>query len=286
MTNVAEQTTEEPYEEEEYQEYDEFDDDDEDRGLSGFAVLIMGIVMIGAFVSVVWIAYKQGMKVGGESAIETPYVAADPDPIKIETADNTATVEDREVYDALDGENDAPVTTLTEGPEEPVDRTSEDTIGSIAAEAEAAAANMNEEVEDRLADLEEQDAAMLDEEETDAAPDEPAAADTAPETESVASNVRPASRATTSSGGALSGTHVVQVGAFRSNEEAMAQWGRIQNKLGDYLDGKSPDVERADLGDRGVYHRLRIGPFASSDAAKTYCAGLKERGQDCLIKSN
>jgi len=43
-------------------------------------------------------------------------------------------------------------------------------------------------------------------------------------------------------------------------------------------------VETADLGDRGVYHRLRVGPFASSDAAKTYCEGLKERGQDCLIK--
>lgn len=281
MTNVAEQTTDEPYEEEEYQEYDEFDDDDEDRGLSGFAVLIMGIVMIGAFVSVVWIAYKQGMKVGGESAVETPYVAADPDPIKIETADNTATVEDREVYDALDGENDAPVATLADGPEEPVDRTSEYTIGSIAAEAEAAAADMNDEVEDRLADLEAQDAAVLDDEEVVVPP----ADDTAPETTSVAANVRPASRGATSAG-ALSGTHVVQVGAFRSNDEAMAQWGRIQNNLGDYLDGKSPDVERADLGDRGVYHRLRIGPFSSADDAKTYCAGLKERGQDCLIKAN
>ena len=78
---------------------------------------------------------------------------------------------------------------------------------------------------------------------------------------------------------------MVQVGAFRSNDEAMAQWGRMQTKLGDFLNGKSPDVERADLGDRGVYHRLRIGPFSSSDAAKTYCADLKERGQDCLIKS-
>lgn len=280
MTNAAEQMTDEPYEEEDYQEYDEFDDDDEDRGLSGFAVLIMGIVMIGAFVSVVWIAYKQGMKVGGDSAIETPYVAADPDPIKIETADNSATVEDREVYDALDGQNDEPVTTLAEGPEEPVDRTAEDTIGSIAADAEAAANDMNDEVEDRLADLEAQDAAVLGE---DDPADDPVVDDPAPETTSVASNVRPASRGT---GNALSGTHVVQVGAFRSNDEAMAQWGRIQNNLGDYLDGKSPDVEVADLGDRGVYHRLRIGPFSSSDEANTYCSGLKERGQDCLPKPN
>jgi cell division septation protein DedD len=284
MANLAQEETFE----EEYQEYDEFDDDDDDRGLSGFAVLIMGIVMIGAFVSVVWIAYNQGMKVGREGgAIETPYVAADPEPIKIETAEDGTPIAEREVYDALGGEDSEPVTTLAEGPEEPVTRDVGDTIGTLAAEAGDAAADLNEEVEDRLASLAEEDAAVLND-----GPDVeiPAAADTAPPTVSVKpapstpSNVRPASTAA-ASGNAQGGTHVVQVGAFRSDDEAMAQWARMQTKLGDYVSGKGPDVERADLGDRGVYHRLRIGPFSSADDAKTYCAGLKERGQDCLIKA-
>jgi len=278
MANVVEEET---YEED-YQEYDEFDDDDDDRGLSGFAVLIMGIVMIGAFVSVVWIAYKQGMKVGRDGgAIETPYVAADPEPIKIETAeDGTTTVEDREVYDALDG-TAAPVTTLAEGPEEPVDRSSDDTIGAIAAAADTAAAGMNDEVQDRLATLQAEDNAALDT--SDDEVEVPAPATTSV---TAASTTRPAptTSAPAASGSAISGTHVVQVGAFRSNDEAMAQWSRMQTKLGDYLNGKAPDVEVADLGDRGTYYRLRVGPFSSSDGAKTYCAGLKERGQDCLIK--
>ncbi len=279
MANAAQ---DEAYEED-YQEYDEFDDEEDDRGLSGFAVLIMGIVMIGAFVSVVWIAYKQGMKVGRDGgAVETPYVAADPDPIKIETAeDGTPVAEDREVYDALDGDGGEPVTTLAEGPEEPVDRSAEDAIGALSAEAEAAATDMNDEVEDRLADLEAQDAQVLDN-----APAEEEPVDDAPETVSVAQ--APASTSASSSGSgsvnAGGGTHVVQVGAFRSNDEAMAQWGRMEGKLGDYLSGKGPDVERADLGDRGIYYRLRVGPFSSSDDAKTYCAGLKDRGQDCLVK--
>ncbi|PQA86118.1 SPOR domain-containing protein [Hyphococcus luteus] len=282
MANAAQ---DEAYEED-YQEYDEFDDEEDDRGLSGFAVLIMGIVMIGAFVSVVWIAYKQGMKVGRDGgAVETPYVAADPDPIKIETAeDGTPVAEDREVYDALDGEEGEPVTTLAEGPEEPVDRSPEDAIGALSAEAEEAAAGMNDEVEDRLADLEAQDAEVLD--------NEPAAqepVDTGPATVSVKPAPASTSASSSSSGSAgavdaASGTHVVQVGAFRSNDEAMSQWGRMETKLGDYLSGKGPDVERADLGDRGVYYRLRVGPFSSSDDAKTYCAGLKDRGQDCLVK--
>ena len=77
---------------------------------------------------------------------------------------------------------------------------------------------------------------------------------------------------------------MVQVGAFRSDAEAQAFFARMQSKMGDHLEGKSFDIERADLGERGVYHRLRLGPFASADAAKQYCTELKNRGQDCLIK--
>ena len=59
----------------------------------------------------------------------------------------------------------------------------------------------------------------------------------------------------------------------------------MQTKYGDYMVSKSKDIEVADLGDRGTYYRLRIGPFSTSDAAKTYCSGLKERGQDCLVRA-
>ena len=89
--------------EEEYEDYDAFDDEEEERGLSGFAVLIMGVVMIGAFFSVVWIAYQQGIKTGQSGAGETPFVAADPEPIKIESAQNSEASVNREVYDVLDG---------------------------------------------------------------------------------------------------------------------------------------------------------------------------------------
>lgn len=84
---------------------------------------------------------------------------------------------------------------------------------------------------------------------------------------------------------AINGSHVVQVGAFRSEAEADTYWTRLQNRFGSFLDGKVKDVERADLGDRGVYYRLRIASFNSSDAAKSYCTSLKSRNQDCLVKS-
>lgn len=290
--------------EEEYEDYDAFDDEDEERGLSGFAVLIMGVVMIAAFFSVVWIAYQQGIKTGQSGGGETPYVAADPEPIKIETAQDGGSGDaDREVYDAFDGDSGAPVTVLAEGPEEPVNRDSADPIGSIAASAGAAAEDMSDAMESRLASLAEEDAALLEGSSAreSAAPDEtPAAPSRAPSLAEAtrptqANATPPASRTTPNAAsvtpspsvaaGALSGSHLVQVGAFRSNEEAAAQWSRMEARLGDFLSGKAPDVERADLGERGIYHRLRIGPFSSSGDARTFCSGLKERGQDCLVKS-
>jgi cell division protein FtsN len=78
---------------------------------------------------------------------------------------------------------------------------------------------------------------------------------------------------------------VVQVGAFRSDAEAQTYWSRMQANLGEFLNGKSSDIERIDKGAEGVYHRLRVGPFSSSDAARQYCVGLKERGQDCFAAS-
>lgn len=284
--------------EEEYEDYDAFDDEEDERGLSGFAVLIMGLVMIGAFFSVVWIAYQQGIKTG-QSGIggETPYVAADPEPIKIETAQNNAAEDtDREVYDAFDGNNNEPVTVLTEGPEEPVSRDSADTISSIVANtgdaaetAEETAGDLSDAVANRLASLAEEDAALLEQDEPQAAPARtPSQAPATRPTQASATPTTSTPSAATVSpaqGDPMSGSHVVQVGAFRSDDEAAAQWSRLERRMGDFLSGKAPHVERADLGERGVYHRLRIGPFRTSDDAKTYCSGLKERGQDCLVKS-
>jgi cell division protein FtsN len=262
--------------EDDYSEYDEFDDGD-DGGLSGFSVLLIGLVMFGAFLAITWIAYHQGIKRGEDGAGETPYVAADPEPIKIETADNGAPAADREVYDVFDGDTADPATVLAEGPEEPIERGAEDPIAALAADAGAHTEETSQAVEDRIASLAEEDAGAFDADPGLEVPDPVAAA--AP------IEVAVTQEPTTPSRGALSGSHVVQVGAFRSDDEARGQWARMQSKLGDFVAGKSIDVETADLGARGVYHRLRIGPFSSSDDAKQYCTGLKERGQDCLIKS-
>jgi len=270
------------------EEFEDFDDEDgeEERGLSGLVVLLMGVVMLGALASVVWIAYKQGIR-NGQAQNGAPIVTAEPEPLKIENniadaADNG----DLAVYDRLGGADSEPVETIASGPEEPVSRSSDDPIGAITAQIGEPAGLADDAVSDRIAELAAEDEALN---------SNPPAATAAPSIKPEAQPATPPTAASTASSApppsvsvsasAMSGSHLVQVGAFRSQEEADAQWSKLQGKLSDYLSGKSDDVERADLGDKGVYYRLRIGPFASSDAAKTFCAGLKERGTDCLIKA-
>lgn len=74
------------------------------------------------------------------------------------------------------------------------------------------------------------------------------------------------------------GAQMVQLGAFRSNDEANRAWEtmHIKHKI---LSDKRPTVVRADLGEKGVYYRLRV---ANLDDAKTLCTVLKSTGQACL----
>jgi hypothetical protein len=81
----------------------------------------------------------------------------------------------------------------------------------------------------------------------------------------------------TAAGGA-----VVQLGAYRSEEEAQETWDKMHLKFKELSD-KKPTIIRADLGARGVYYRLRIGSLASVADAKELCKALAGRGQACII---
>jgi cell division protein FtsN len=80
---------------------------------------------------------------------------------------------------------------------------------------------------------------------------------------------------------AATGEYVLQIGAYKSQDEADAAWKSYQHKhamLGSY----SSDVKQVDLGEKGTWYRLRVGAF-SKDAASSLCTKLKADGGDCLL---
>jgi len=82
---------------------------------------------------------------------------------------------------------------------------------------------------------------------------------------------------------ALSGGAVLQIGAYRSNALAAQAWQEFLVEHRDLVGDLVNDIQEADLGASGVWHRLRIGPFDDRSAANALCAALKARGADCFV---
>jgi SPOR domain len=75
---------------------------------------------------------------------------------------------------------------------------------------------------------------------------------------------------------------LVQLSSQKSEDAARAAYQGLQRRYPSILGNYSPNIQRADLGDRGVYFRVRVGPFSGADATRL-CEDLKAAGGDCII---
>lgn len=76
---------------------------------------------------------------------------------------------------------------------------------------------------------------------------------------------------------------LVQLSAVRTEQAAMDEWARLAKKNADVLGGLTPVIQRADLGTKGIYYRVRGGWLASRAEAKTICDELTRRNVGCII---
>src|SRR5262249_61831579 len=81
----------------------------------------------------------------------------------------------------------------------------------------------------------------------------------------------------TQSGGVL-----VQISAQKSEEAAKSTYHDLQAKFPTILGSLDPNIQRADLGEKGIYYRVRVGPFTSADAQRI-CGDLKAAGGSCIL---
>ncbi len=71
-----------------------------------------------------------------------------------------------------------------------------------------------------------------------------------------------------------------------SRIDALKRFADMQQKYGSVLGGKTPDVAEANLGAKGAYHRLVVGPPGSREQAGAVCSQLKTQGYgDCWVTS-
>jgi hypothetical protein len=111
----------------------------------------------------------------------------------------------------------------------------------------------------------------------------PAPTATAPAATAPAS---PAPAAPTRTANVESGSYVVQVASQRSEADAQASFKALQQKYPSVLGSYQVMVRRADLGDKGVYYRAQVGPFATAEQATEMCSNLKSAGGQCIVQRN
>jgi hypothetical protein len=64
----------------------------------------------------------------------------------------------------------------------------------------------------------------------------------------------------------------------KSRMDALKQFADMQQKYASVLGDKTPDVQEANLGEKGTYHRLLAGPPGSREQASQICSQLKAAG--------
>jgi hypothetical protein len=254
-------------------------------GQGGLARWLIGLVAVGIFGGSVWYAYQRGTADAGSGL--PPLIKADERPTKLRPDDPGGLQvpnRDKLVYDRLAGiAPDKRVERLLPPPEEPLAKPSapapeaepvkEVTVAPTAAvppapvEAPKPAPQRAESLTLRL------DPATR-EVRLPAAPEAPPAA----AVQRAAAPVPPAAPAS-----AADVDYGIQLAALRSADGVPSEWLRLKAAFGSILGKLDHRVVKADLGDRGVYHRIVATPFASEAAARAACDKLQALRQDCFV---
>ncbi len=237
--------------------YDVHSENDGDRGP---LLLVVAIALLMAFAAVVYTAYHEGVREGGRAA--APHISAPAGPAKKRPADPEGVPTpnlNSKAYEPLDGVDDASKPVITTPP-------AEQPLAPIIEKPLAEAV-----VKKPVSTPVEKPAPM---------PVEKAK----PVVKEPVKKIQPVSRKPVSLPAAgTTGAFVVQIASFRSEDKAKDGWRALVRRLPTQMKGHAADIQRADLGERGVYYRLRVAAFADRPKATTFCNAIKAKGQDCLV---
>lgn len=261
--------------------YDATLEDEEGGSTRSPLFIILTALVLTAFGAVIYVAYQQGRTQGDRGA--PPLITAEAGPIKIEPENPggvTVPDQDKLIYERIAGaEPEATEGGLAAPPETP-----QDIPGAEPAGMEAAAAPL-----ESPGAAEEGDAALAAEIAT-AGPSaeqlaaEKAAKAQAAEITSQIEQIDPgAADAAAVTASATAGAFVVQIGAFKDDGEAAGQWQSFKKRNADLTGALKPDIKRVDLAAKGVWYRLRVGPFETRQNAVAFCEVVKTRGGGCNV---
>ena len=78
--------------------------------------------------------------------------------------------------------------------------------------------------------------------------------------------------------------YLVQVAARQNRQEALDVFNKLRRRYPQLLGPTQPIIVKKDLGDLGIWYRVRVGPITGKSAALAFCNRLKFAGSDCFIR--
>jgi cell division protein FtsN len=270
--------------------YDLSDEEMEEEEHSRLPLLIViALLVLAAFAGVVWLAYNQGVERGRSGAAIV--ISAPDGPVRTAPADSAGGAPPYtglKVYgQALPPDQEAQASALA--PAQDNDIAAPSTAPAPAKSAvtsDTPPVRLNPETKNVVASPPPAAAAIVPAP-APPAPVKQAAQAPAPVQPTAIANVVPAPAAptapTASAISAISGKAVLQIGAYETPEIANGAWTAFKTRHASVAGKLSQDVQKADLGAKGTWYRLRVGPFADKSAANTACEQLRSEGATCFV---
>ena len=283
------------YERRVYEPSDEvrvFDGSEEDDDVEGSRLpllIVLALLVLAMFAGVVWLAYTQGVARGRG---ETPILTAANGPEKVappQAGGTNVPYQGFKIYEqpapADDGSDAPPVDAAQPAPAAapPPPVAAAPTAPPAAAEPKPAASAP---APKPAAAPPKTVASLIQQNQTPPPPTmKPAVTNGAPATSATSAPraLTPSAPAPVAATPAAAGSHVLQIGAFKSQAEADAAWRAYRSKHAALLTGYSPDVRQVDLGEKGTWYRLRIAGFNDREVASALCDRLKADGGGCFL---
>jgi cell division septation protein DedD len=258
------------------QVYDLADEEMEEEEHSRLPLLIViALLVLAAFAGVVWLAYNQGVARGRAGAAVV--IAAPEGPVRTAPLDPGGTPSPYtglKVYgQSLPPDQEAQASTLaTEAPSgTPASSASPSQRPAAVVTSDAPPLRLNPDAPTITASKPTPPAVAV----------KPAIPAAATNPVAVAAAAAPPQSASLSS--AVSGKAVLQIGAYETPEIANGAWAAFKSRYADVAAKLAQDIQKADLGAKGTWYRLRVGPFADKTAANSACAKLRSEGGTCFV---
>jgi len=258
--------------------YDLSDEEMEEEEHSRLPLLIViALLVLAAFAGVVWIAYNQGVARGRAGAAVA--IAAPEGPVRTAPGDaggSQTPFTGLKVYgQPVPPDQEAQASTLAAAQPDtdiPEPSAAGFTPQQPVTTSEAPPVRLNPETPSVVTEAAPPPAAQ---------PSKPAVKPASVRTAAALAAVAPA--VPPSAVSAVSGRAVLQIGAYETPEIANGAWARFKSRHADIVGMLAQDIQKADLGAKGTWYRLRVGPFTDKAAAVSACEKLRSQGGTCFV---